>query len=213
MKARQAICGAVLLWCGCASEPAKAPVAAEAPPPAAPVKVEPRSIVIPAGTALQVRTGIGLSTKRHKAGQPFEAALAQPWIVGDRTIAAKGAAVQGVIESSNPGGRIKGRASLTVRIASVQTVEGAVKVSTSSVTRQASGTKKRDAAKIGAGAGAGAAIGALVGGGAGAAIGAAAGGGGGTGVVLATRGAPAEIAAESLLTFRLRAPVALTLQP
>ena len=40
-----------------------------------------------------------------------------------------------------------------------------------------------------------------------AAIGAGAGGAAGTGVVLATRGKPAVVAAESVITFRLNAPV------
>lgn len=206
------------------AEPAKTAEPAQSPQPAEPVKGEParsdaakaeppkaETITLPAGTVVQVRTGTTISTKLHKPGAAFTATLAQPLAAGGVTVAAKGALVQGVVASSDPGGRVKGRASLSVRLTSIESPSGSLKVATNLVGKQAPGTKKRDAAKIGAGAGIGAAIGAIAGGGAGAAIGAAAGGGAGTGVVLATRGAPAEIPAESLLSFRLRAPVSVTL--
>ena len=60
-------------------------------------------------------------------------------------------------------------------------------------------------------AGIGAAIGAIAGGRKGAGIGAAAGGAAGTGTVLASRGKPVEFPPESRLTFRLRAPITVTL--
>jgi hypothetical protein len=63
---------------------------------------------------------------------------------------------------------------------------------------------------VGIGAGVGAAIGAIAGGGKGAAIGAGAGGAAGTGTVLATRGDPAVLPSESLITFKLQAPVTVT---
>jgi hypothetical protein len=84
---------------------------------------------------------------------------------------------------------------------------GSVGISTSTITRDANSTKKKDAMKIGIGSGVGAAIGAIAGGGKGAAIGAAAGGGAGTGVVLGTHGDAAVIPSESVLHFTLRAPV------
>ena len=67
-----------------------------------------------------------------------------------------------------------------------------------------------DAAKIGAGAVIGAAIGAIAGGGKGAAIGAGVGGAAGTGDVLLTRGKPADIPVETRLTFRVQDPVTIT---
>jgi outer membrane lipoprotein SlyB len=71
------------------------------------------------------------------------------------------------------------------------------------------GSKKRDAATIGAGAGIGAVIGAIAGGGKGAAIGAGAGAAAGTGVVLATRGKDAELKRGSELAIQLDRPLSV----
>src|SRR4030095_3236226 len=82
-------------------------------------------------------------------------------------------------------------------------------IDTNSVHRVSSAHKNRNIALIGGGAGLGAAIGAIAGGGKGAAIGALAGGGAGTAGAAATGKKHVRIPAESLLTFRLAAPVRL----
>jgi hypothetical protein len=106
---------------------------------------------------------------------------------------------------------VKGVAKLAVRLTHLELANGQiVSLSTNSFVKSAPHTKKKDALKVGIGSGAGAAIGVIAGGGRGAAIGAGTGAGVGAGVVLATRGAPAVIPSESLLTFTLRRPVALT---
>ena len=126
-------------------------------------------------------------------------------------IAKKGARVEGVIVDSDPGARVKGVASITVSLESLTLADGrTVRLSTSQFTRQAKTTKGKDAKKIGIGAGVGAAIGAIAGGGKGAAIGAGIGGGAGTGAVLATRGDPAVIPAETRVRVTLRSPVTIT---
>lgn len=126
-------------------------------------------------------------------------------------IAKKGAPVEGTIVSADPGGRVSGVASISVRLERLTLADGRkVDLSTTSFTKQAKSSKKKDAMKIGIGAGIGAAIGAIAGGGKGAAIGAGAGGAGGTGVVMATRGDPAVIPSESQLTFRLNSPITIT---
>jgi len=185
--------------------PAGSSVAAPAPAPT------PRVFTIAAGTPITIFTAKTLSTKTDKDGERFVASLARPIVDDDWVIAKKGALVEGVVANSDPGGRVKGRASMTVRLRSLQLADGnTIDLSTSSYTKAAKGTKKKDALKIGIGAGIGAAIGAIAGGGKGAAIGAGAGGGAGTGYVLATRGDPAVIPSESQLTFRLQAPVTVT---
>jgi hypothetical protein len=71
-------------------------------------------------------------------------------------------------------------------------------------------SKGEDAAKIGVGAVLGTIIGAAAGGGKGAAIGAATGGAAGTGTVMATRGKPAELPVETLVTFKIDRAVTIT---
>jgi hypothetical protein len=187
-----------------AANPGAAPSAAAPPPP-------PRVFTIRAGAPISIYTAKDLSTKTAKDGDQFTASLARPIVDGDWVIAKRGALVQGVVVNSDPGGRVKGRASMTVKLRSLQLADGrTVDLSTSSYTKEAKSTKKKDAMKIGIGAGIGAAIGAIAGGGKGAAIGAGAGGGAGTGLVLATRGDPAVIPSESQLTFRLQGPITVT---
>jgi len=192
-----------------AANPGAAPAntaGAGAAPPA-----PPRVFTIRSGAQISIFTAKELSTKTVKDGDLFTASLARPIVDRDWVIAKKGATVQGVVVNSDPGGRVKGRASMTVKLRSLQLADGrTVDLSTSSYTKEAKGTKKKDAMKIGIGAGIGAAIGAIAGGGKGAAIGAGAGGGAGTGLVLATRGDPAVIPSESQLTFRLQGPITVT---
>jgi hypothetical protein len=185
--------------------PANTAGAGAAPP--APLRV----FTIRSGAQISIFTAKELSTKTVRDGDLFTASLARPIVDGDWVIAKRGATVQGVVVNSDPGGRVKGRASMTVKLRSLQLADGrTVDLSTNSYTKEAKGTKKKDAMKIGIGAGIGAAIGAIAGGGKGAAIGAGAGGGAGTGLVLATRGDPAVIPSESQLTFRLKGPITVT---
>jgi hypothetical protein len=186
------------------SAPAPAYERPKPPPP-------PRTYTMKAGTVISIFTASDLSTKTARSGERFTASLGRAITDGDWVIAKKGAPVEGVVVSSDPGGRVKGVASIAVRLESITLADGRrVDISSSSYTQQAKSSKKKDAAKIGIGAGIGAAIGAIAGGGKGAAIGAGVGGAGGTGMVLATRGDPAVIPSESQLTFRLTAPMTVT---
>ena len=183
------------------------------PKPAEATAAAPRTFTLPAGRSLAIWTSSTLSTKTNKSGERFTASLAQPIVDGDWVIAKKGAAVEGVIVNSDPGGRVKGVASLAIALKRLTLADGrTVELSTSSFVQRAKTTKKKDAMKIGLSAGIGAAIGALAGGGKGAAIGAGVGGGAGTGVVLATRGDPATIPSETRMSFRLAAPINVTKQ-
>jgi hypothetical protein len=187
-----------------ASDAAPAKVEAPAPP-------KPEPVTIAAGTPIRIRTQTELSTKSAKAGDNFTATLAEPLEIEGKLIAPRGTQVEGRVVNSDPGGRVKGLATISVRLTRLRVGDHNVAIETRAIARQAHATKRKDAAKIGIGAGIGAAIGAIAGGGEGAAIGAAGGGAAGTGVVLATRGDPAVIAAESVLTFKLTSPV--TVEP
>jgi hypothetical protein len=174
-------------------------------------QVQLRTVTLPSGSTIAVITMTSLSTKTHKTGDPFEAVLDQTLKIDDVVVAGRRAAVTGVVSSSDPGGRVNGVASMTLNLKTIRTESGELlSVTTRSLRKNAHTTKKKDAMKIGIGSGIGAAIGAIAGGGKGAAIGAGVGAGGGTGLVLATHGDPAVVPSESLLRFKLTAPVTYT---
>jgi hypothetical protein len=174
-------------------------------------QVQLRTVTLPSGSSIAVRTITSVSTKTHNTGQPFEAVLDQPLVIDDIVVARRRAPVTGVVSSSSQGGRVSGVASITLNLKTIRAESGELlSVTTQSFRKNARTTKKKDATKIGIGAGIGAAIGAIAGGGKGAAIGAGVGGGAGTGLVLATYGDPAVVSGGSLLRFRLAAPVTYT---
>jgi|GEM_PF-2564175 len=164
-----------------------------------------------AGSAVVVRTINALSTKTNKVGDKFEATLEQPLVAGDYTIAPKGTTVFGEVSECDPSGKLKGHATLGVRLTAIAMPNGdRIGIQTKSDERVSQGTGKKTAAKVGIGAGIGALIGGLAGGGKGAAIGAASGGALGGGVAYATGGNPAVIPSETVLSFQLAAPVTVT---
>ncbi len=181
------------------SSPAATPETAVEP--AAPP--EPATVTLGAGTVLSVRTTSTLSTKTAGPGDVFEGSLAVAVRDGDRVVLPRGTPVRGRVVSSDPGGRVKGVAHIAVSLTGLSADGGTVRIATNTISRTAKRTRKKDAAKVGIGAGIGAIVGAIAGGGKGAAIGAAAGGGAGGGAVLATRGDPAVIPAETVLRFSL----------
>jgi hypothetical protein len=164
-----------------------------------------------AGTALAVRTTSAIDTSSAKDGDRWQGTLEKPLQFGNWVVAPKGATVHGTVVSSDPGGRVKGRASLVLAVASLELADGrTVKLAATRYEREAASSVKKDAVRTGIASGVGAAIGAIAGGGKGAAIGAGAGAAGGAGVTLATRGEPARVAAESVLPFKLTAPLSVT---
>jgi hypothetical protein len=191
--------------------PAPAPEAAAPAPPPPPPPPPPRVFTMRQGTPLTVFTTSTLSTKTNKTGETFSAVLAKPITSGDWVIAKQGARVEGVIVNSDPGGKVKGVASMTLALRRLTLADGrTIDLDTATVIQDAKTTKGKDAKKVGIGAGVGAAIGAIAGGGSGAAIGAAVGGGAGAATTLATRGDQVEFAAESELNFTLSSPLSIT---
>ena len=194
------------------SEPAQAaPVAAPPPPPPPPPK--PIEYVIAAGTPIGVRTTVALSTKTAETGAPFEGSLTEPLKVDGVVLAPAGADVSGVVALSDPGGKVKGKASLSIAVTSIKGKHGPIPVETSTFEALAKSSTKKDLVRGGIMTGAGAAIGAIAGGGKGAAIGAGIGAGAGVGTAMATKGPPAEIPAETMVTFTTKAPVTVVVQP
>lgn len=191
-----------------AAAPAAPAKPAEPPPPPKPIVY-----TVPAGTSIPVRTTTMLSTKTATTGSTFAASLTEPLTADGVVLAPAGSEVTGVVALSDPGGRVKGKASISITLQSIATKYGPLEISTNNREAIAKSTVKKDVVRGGIMTGAGAAIGAIAGGGKGAAIGAGIGGAAGVGTAMATKGAPAEFPAESALTFTLNAPVSVTVQP
>jgi len=177
-------------------------------------ELKPREYTIPAGTVIQVRNATELSSSKLSNGAVFDCVLERPLSVDETVLAARGAHVTGLVVSSDPGGRVKGVASMAVTIRAIAGVrDQSIRVRADSYGAQADTTKGRDAKRTGILAGAGAVVGAIAGGGKGAAIGAGAGAATGVGVNAATRGKAAVIPAETLMEFRLSSPVTVVVRP
>ena len=172
------------------------------PIPDVPPKATFREIHVAAGTELSVRLLSAVSSESSHAEDPVRAELAAPLIVDRVPVAPEGAAVRGVVSHATPAGRVKGRASVGIRLTALQT-EGRTYVLDARVSRTAPATKAKDAKTIGIPAAGGAVVGAIVGGKKGAAVGAAIGGGGGAAVVMSTPGKPVVLERGSVLPVHL----------
>jgi hypothetical protein len=185
------------------SSPSSSQASAPSAPPA------PVAVRVPAGTTLEVRVDQALSTERNREGDKFRATLEVPVAIEGREVLPRGARVAGHVTTSRPSGRLEGRAVIGITLDSVDRNGQAVPISTSLDTKTSEAHKKRNIELIGGGAAAGALIGGLLGGGKGAAIGAGAGAAAGTGGAAATGEKNIEIPAETVFTFRLKAPAEL----
>lgn len=164
-------------------------------------------ITLPTGTPLALRLDSALASDQSAVEDPVRASLRRDVVIDERTVLPAGTDVRGVVTSVARSAKVKGRASLAFRFTSLSLDDETYEIRTSRVARQAEGTKRKDAAKVGIGAGAGAIIGGIVGGGRGAAVGTAVGAGTGTGVVLATRGEEVHLAAGTPVTVTLTEPL------
>ena len=175
--------------------------------------LKPVEYTLPAGTVIPVRTTTELSTSQLANGSTFRAVLERPLRVGDTVLAGQGAEVAGVVVSSDPGGKVKGVASLEVTIRSVAGRKNhTIPLKADHYSVVAEKDTGRDLKRTGIMTGAGAVVGAIAGGGKGAAIGAGAGAAAGVGTNMATRGKAAVIPAETLMEFRLSAPSTVVYQ-
>ncbi|MBV8896358.1 MAG: BON domain-containing protein [Acidobacteriaceae bacterium] len=207
-----------------ASPAPTAPVAASAPPPyASPAPAqsgaamppeprrppEPVIITIPAGARLQVRTIDAINSANADSGQLYRASLDAPLVHEGRVIVPAGVPVSLVVVAARSAGRIKGSSELEVRASGLEYHGRNLPLDTSVFAEEGKARGKGTAVRTGIGAVAGAVIGGIAGGGKGAAIGSAAGGGAGFGSALFTHGQQVKIPSESVLTFRLEAPLRL----
>lgn len=166
-------------------------------------------VTVPAGTTIHVVLDQTVGTQQSRSGDEFEASISSPVVVNGKTVIPKGAHARGRITRSKESGRLKGRAYLSLALRDVEVDGKSYLLETDSITRASGDHKKRNAALIGGGGGAGALIGGLAGGGKGALIGAAIGAGAGTAGAAATGKKDVAISAETPLSFRLKQPVTI----
>lgn len=176
------------------------PTAAPAPAPAP----APQPLVVPAGTTLTVRLGEALGSKLSSPGQSFTATLASAVTVDGNTVIPAGASAKGTVVDAQPLGKLKGGASLEIRLTSIKVNDVEQKIETSAVAREEKGKGKRTAVMAGGGSALGAIVGGIAGGGKGAAIGLLAGGGAGAGGAAYTGNKDIVLPAESALSFKLK---------
>ena len=192
-------------------QPAAAP---NQPPPEPPKPPEPKKYILAAGTPVSVRTISDVNTKAAISGNEFEATLESPLVADGHTLAKRGATVVGRVVNADQGGRVKGKASLTLTLARLHLANGKnVAIQTNTVTQTAKSGTGKNLKRTGVATGAGALIGAIAGGGKGAAIGAGIGAGAGVATNLATRGPAADIPPETVLNFSLAKDIVVIEQP
>jgi hypothetical protein len=188
-----------------------APVAQQAA--ATPPPPQPRTVTVPSGAIITVRTIDAVDSSVNKTGQVFKASLDAPIVVDDRVIVPKGADAYIKLVNASSAGKFAGKSELTLDLQSVVFQGQTYNVSTSDVQQSGKSRGKDSAVKIGGGAALGALIGGIAGGGKGAAIGAAVGGGAGTGVQVFTKGKQVKIPSETRLDFTLQQPFDITYIP
>lgn len=164
-------------------------------------------MTLPAGTPISIELKTALASDTSRVEDVVRGVLRRALTVDGVPVVPAGAALTGHVTAVERSGRVKGRARLALRFTSIVIDESATAVATASIVREAAGTKKADAAKIGIGAGAGAVIGAIAGGRKGAVVGGTVGAGAGTGVVLATRGEEVDLAAGTPVSTTLSQPL------
>jgi len=187
----------------CNRQPSASADSTSNPPAVADKQIAEPKIVIPAGTRLRIALTDAVSSDKSRPGDSFMGVLAEPIVIDGKTVLEKGTKVRGLVVDAKESGRVKGRASIQLKLTEIVRAGNSLDISTKPYSAVAESTKGRDAAIIGGGAGLGAAIGAIAGGGKGALIGAGIGGGAGTGTVLATKGEEIRYAPETRIPFTL----------
>ena len=170
----------------------------------------PAPVVIPEGKTLAVTIDQNISTKDNSTGDRFEASLAEPVTIDGNEVLRRGTHVRGTITESEQAGHVKGKATLTIALTSINASGQTYEIHTTSYTEVGKARGKRTGIGTGGGAALGAIVGALAGGGKGAAIGAGAGAGAGAAGAAYTGDRDVSIPAERLVHFKLTHSVSLS---
>ncbi len=206
------------------SEPHSAPVETASLSPMAAAAPAPHALRVAEGTKIRFTINQGLSSKTAREGDDFSGVVSQSVRQGDQVVIPEGSVIRGRVSHVQRPGRVKGRGELGLRFDELELPNGETYDLSASLTSldesekesvdeegqvKSQGTKTRDAATIGGGAGIGAIIGAIAGGGKGAAIGAGGGAAAGAGLVLLTRGKDVELKRGSELAIQLDRPLTI----
>jgi hypothetical protein len=170
-------------------------------------------MVLPAGTPLNVRIDRNLDTRRDPAGTPFTASVSAPVVHNGQVLVPQGAICRGRVVQSKSGGRLKGRAVMSLALDSCAVHGRTYKIAAAGPTFGSSSHKKHNLKWIGGGSAGGTVIGAIAGGGAGAAIGLGAGAAAGTAGAAITGEKRVAVAAETPMVFTLQQPVKVNAVP
>jgi hypothetical protein len=169
----------------------------------------PATLTLPAGTVIRVRVEDWISSDRNVIGDNFGAELEQPIVVNGWVVARRGQAQTGRVSQVKKGHTSQ----LGLELPQLTLVDGQ-QIALQAQLFQASGggnrNTDRDVATVGGTTGLGAIIGGIAGGGTGAAIGAGLGATAGIIGVMSTEGRPTVIRPETVLSFRLTAPVTVS---
>lgn len=181
------------------------------PPVARPAQRVEEIRTIPAGTILQVRNNETISSETANAGQTFSAVVAQDVVDSNGRVAIpKGSDATLIVREAVAQGKIEGRSELVLDLGSVSAGGRSYRLETVDLVekgKEGLGKNKRSAIFAGGGGALGGIIGAVAGGGKGAAIGALSGVAAGTAAQAVTRGKGLKVPSETLLNFKLEAPV------
>jgi hypothetical protein len=205
-------------------EPAALPESApleSAPAPEVPVReAEPlpplvlyEDVIVPAASVIGLRVETALTSERAEVEDRVEARVTRDVTAEGRVAVPAGARAIGSVTLVERGGKMKDRARLGVRFHTLVLADGRqVPISTEAIFREGDSPSGESARKIGGAAAGGAILGALLGGKKGAVVGGAAGAGAGTAAVMAGGRNAATLAAGTVLTVRLAAPVAIEVE-
>jgi hypothetical protein len=174
---------------------AQAPTNPAPPPP----------VDIAAGTELTIRIDQRISVKTSRPGDTFTGEIVNPVTdASGNVIIPQGAPVNGVVDVSHRGGRIKGASILDLRLTALTLNGISYPLQTADLQRYRKGKGKRSAGLIGGGSGLGMLVGGLTHGGVGLLVGGLVGGGAGTAGAIFTGNHTLDIPAESVVRFRLK---------
>lgn len=164
------------------------------------------TVMVPAGTVLNVRLSEGIDVDSTQAGMTFKGRVDDPIMIDGRVVIPRHAAVVIQVARVKQSGTLKGSDQIALKLNSISFSDRVYEVVTDYAVAQGEGEGRRTSGKVGAGAGIGAIVGAIADGGKGAAIGAVVGGIAGT-VVAASGEEHLRLPAETRLQFALTAAV------